>query len=53
MLDVAQLQGIGQSFVDTLLVMKHNGAVDKCRDALFMVASRCAPTQSQILVSLP
>lgn len=44
MLDMAQLQGIGQSFVDTLLVLKHNGAVDKCRDAFFMVASRSALT---------
>ena len=41
MLDAAQLQDIGQNFVGTLLVMKHNGAVDKCRDAFFMVASRC------------
>ena len=41
MLDAAQLQGMGQSFVGTLLVMKHNGAVDKCRDAFFMAASRC------------
>lgn len=52
MLDVRQLETIGSHFLEVLLKMKHNGAIDKTRAGFTALCNRLLCSNDQRYVSM-
>lgn len=52
MLDIKQLETIGNHFLEVLLKMKHNGAIDKTRAGFTALCNRLLCSNDPRLISL-